>query len=151
MENLKEKCMDLMAQKIDLLNRIVALTRAEKFTGNEDNVEAEVGAFIDLFEKRTAIIARIEKIDDALGLLDPFDETDLFDNQFQDNIVNFREQARAIATEMIALDRANAAAVEKLSMHLKQNMKNIRQTREINHRYLDDFETTGGSFLDKKN
>jgi len=151
MDNLKQKCLDLMGQKLDFLNRIVELTRGVTFTGEEANVEAEIEAFVSLYEKRTAIINRIEKIDDAIGLLDPLDEDDMQDADFQARVVQYREAGRAIATEMLEMDRANARIYEKLSEHIKDDMKAVRQTREINTKYLDDFESAGGSFLDKRN
>jgi len=151
MEDLKQKCLELMAQKLDFLNRIVDLTRAETFTGNEATAEAEVDAFISLYEKRTAILSRIEKIDDALGQLDPLDDADMQDTDFQNQVVRYREAARDIAVEMLAMDRENAKSYEKLNTHMKNSMKNVRQTKELSNKYLDDVGTTGGGYLDKRN
>jgi len=151
MENLKQKCLDLMGQKIDFLNRMVELTRAATFTGEEPNAEREVDAFVALYEKRTAILARIEKIDDALGLLDPLDESDMADIDFQNSVVKLREAGRDIAVEMLAMDKANTAAYEKLSAYLKDTMKTTRQTRDLSTKYLDEYDSPGGSYLDKKN
>ena len=151
MEDTKQKCLELMAQKLDFLNRIVDLTRAETFTGNEATAETEVDAFISLYEKRTAILSRIEKIDDALGQLDALDDTDMQDTNFQNQVVRYREAARDIAVEMLAMDRENAKSYEKLNAHMKNSMKSVRQTKELNSKYLDDVGTTGGSYLDKRN
>jgi hypothetical protein len=52
---------------------------------------------------------------------------------------------------MVAMDRANAPAVEKLSIHMKNALKSVRQNREVSNKYLDDFDPVGGSYLDKKN
>ena len=150
MESLKEKCLELMEQKYTSLKRMVDITKQAEFTGLEANAEKEVEAFVSLYERRTNILESIEKIDDAIGQLDPLEASDMEDEDFQARVVSYRERMKEIAVEMLALDRANTVVHEKLNVYLKDNMRRVRQSKDLSSRYSDEFEMPGGSLLDKK-
>jgi len=151
MENLKERCLELLEQKYAALNRMMEITKQAIFTGDEANAEKEAEAFVVLYDRRSNILTRIEKIDDALGLLDPLDADDMQDVEFQARVVAYREKAKDIARELVNIDKSNMAVYEKLAGHLKQNMRNVRQNIDLNKRYADDYDSFEGSFLDRKN
>jgi hypothetical protein len=52
---------------------------------------------------------------------------------------------------LLECDKANVAAYEKISAHLKTSMKQTRQSKELNTKYMDDFEPINGTIFDKKN
>ena len=151
MENLKDRCLELFEQKHAALQRMLDVTKAVTFTNDEANAEKEAEAFIALYERRSNILTRIEKIDDALGLLDPLEADDMQDAEFQAKVVAFREQAKDIARKLVEIDKSNMTVYEKLTNYLKENMRSARQNMDLNKKYSDDFEGIEGSFLDRKN
>jgi len=151
MENLRDRCLELLEQKHAALQRMLDVTKQVTFTNDEANAEKEAEAFITLYERRSNILSRIEKIDDALGLLDPLEADDMQDAEFQAKVVAFREQAKDIARELVEIDKSNMTVYEKLTNYLKENMRSVRQNMDMNKRYSDDFESIEGSFLDRKN
>ena len=152
MGSLRERYIELLGQKLKALNLMLEVTQNEVFTGNDDLAEREAEAFVTLYGRRTSILSDIEKIDDAIELLEPLDAQDIEEPEFQEQIVGFREKMKAIAKEMLELDKANMAAYEKISTFFKGNMKHVRQTKDLNNRYIDNLDAfTDGHLLDKRN
>ena len=151
MENLKEKYLELMGQKYDILVYMLDITKKEVFTGDADKAENEANAFVALYQKRTNVMSRLEKIEDAMSLLDPLDEEDAEDEDFQRQVNDFKSKMKALAKEMLDLDKSNVGAYEKLSAHLKGSMKQVSQTRDLNSRYIDDYHLDNGRILDQRN
>lgn len=149
--NIKEKCLDLMEQKHQALKQMLDLTEKTVFTGEQANAEKEVEAFVALYDRRSNILARIEKIDDALGLVEPLDAADMEDFDFQERVIALRTQTMETVREMVRLDKQNVLVYEKLSEFLKGSMRHVKQSKDINSRYFDDFEGAEGGFLDKSN
>jgi len=150
MENLRDRYVDLLQKKLDALGSMKEATLAEIFTGDETLVESEAEAFIALYEKRTEILENIEKIDDALELLDPLDQGDLDDTDFQARVVGLREKMVDIAREMVDLDTANMVVYQKISAFVRNNMKQARQGMDLIHGYDDYVDANEGHFMDKK-
>ncbi|MCL2574435.1 MAG: hypothetical protein FWE34_07790 [Defluviitaleaceae bacterium] len=150
MENLKERYIELLQGKLDALIYMRDVTQSQNFTGDTSKIEKEAEAFIALYEKRSNILARVEKIDDALELLDPLDATDLDDTEFQAKVMGFRKSMTDLAREMVDLDKANMVVYEKMRGYLRDNLKQVRQGVDLIQGYDDYLDQNQGHFMDKK-
>ena len=150
MENLKDRYIELLQKKFDALNSMREATLEQIFTGDETLVDQESEAFIALYEKRAEVLERVEKIDDALELLDPLEAEDLTDKDFQARAAELRRKMTELAKEMVDLDKANMAAYEKMSAHVRDDLKQARQGQELLHGYDDYLDANEGHFMDKK-
>ncbi|MDR2183091.1 MAG: hypothetical protein LBE55_02850 [Clostridiales bacterium] len=150
MENLKGRYIELLQEKLDALNYMREATLGQVFTGDETLVESEAEAFIALYEKRGNVLSRVEKIDDALELLDPLDAEDLEDTAFQSQVVGLRQKMVELARDMVNLDKANMDVYKKISAYVKNNMKQARQGLDLIQGYDDYLDANEGHFLDKK-
>jgi len=150
MENLKGRYIELLQEKLDALESIRESTRQQVFTGDKSLIEQEAEAFVALYEKRGEALARVEKIDDALELLDPLDAEDLDDTDFQARVVELRHKMVELAREMVALDKANIEIYEKMSAYVRNNMKQARQSLDLLQGYDDYVDANEGHFMDKK-
>ena len=150
MENLKDRYIELLQKKFDALNSMREATLEQIFTGDESLVEQEAEAFVALYEKRAEILERVEKIDDALELLDPLEAEDLIDTDFQTQAAELRQKMVELAKEMVGLDKANMAAYEKMSAYVRDNMKQARQGQDLIQGYDDYLDANEGHFMDKK-
>jgi ABC-type Zn uptake system ZnuABC Zn-binding protein ZnuA len=150
MENLKEKYLELMGKKLEAMDYMLTVTKDNVFTGEQEAAEKEAEAFIALYEKRSNVMSRIEKIEDALELLDPLDSHDMEDKEFQAEVVNFREKMKAVAKEIVEMDKANTTAYEKISTYFKDTMKQARQSIDLISGYDDYYDKNEGHFVDKK-
>lgn len=150
MENLKDKYTELLRKKLDALNHMREITVDQVFTGDETLLEKEAEAFIALYEKRSDILSRIEKIDDALELLDPLDTEDLDDAYFQAQVMEFRQKMTELAKEMVGLDKANIEVYKKMSAFVRDNMKHTRQSIDLIQGYENYLDSNEGYYMDKK-
>lgn len=150
MENLKGRYIELLQEKLDALNYMREATLGQVFTGDETLVESEAEAFIALYEKRGNVLSHVEKIDDALELLDPLDAEDLEDTAFQSQVVGLRQKMVELARDMVNLDKANMDVYKKISAYVKNNMKQARQGLDLIQGYDDYLDANEGHFLDKK-
>jgi len=124
MKILKEKYLELMQEKLNAMNEMLATTESQIFTGTESLVEAEAKAFADYYKLRVGYFAQIKKIEEAMESLDPLDEKDIADAAFTAKVVGFREKMISVAREMALLDEANVAAYNKISAHLRKDENN---------------------------
>jgi len=150
MENLKGRYIELLQEKLDALESIRESTRQQVFTGDKSLIEQEAEAFVALYEKRGEALARVEKIDDVLELLDPLEAEDLDDTDFQARVVELRHKMVELAREMVALDKANIEIYEKMSAYVRNNMKQARQSLDLLQGYDDYVDANEGHFMDKK-
>ena len=150
MENLKERYIQLLQEKLDALYHMRDVTINQVFTGDEAHVEAEAEGFINLYEKRGEVLERVNKIDAALELLDPPDAEDPEDTAFQEQVLDLRQKMTALAKEMVEMDKANIAMHEKISLALKGSMKQARQSMDLLHGYDDYIDAGEGHYVDKK-
>ena len=146
------KYLELMEQKTAVLERILDITRKVVLTGEKDVAEKEGEEFSNLYERREPILKRIAKIDadlkiEAMGL-PPLDEP-----EYKDRLTAIIDKQKDVATQLLALDEANVKIYEKLKAHMQGNMKNVRQTIDVNEKYLDlePYESAQGYYFDKKN
>jgi len=150
MENLKDRYIKLLQDKLDALRHMRNVTVAQVFTGDESLVEKEAEAFIALYEERSRALERVEKINDALELLDPLDADDLSDMAFQSKVMEFRQNMVELAREMAMLDKANIIASQKITTYMKGSLKQTRQSLDLIQGYDDYIDANEGHFMDKK-
>jgi len=144
---------ELMEQKSAVIARVLEVTRAVSFTGAEDAVEKEADAFSSLYEQREIILRRIPKIEAEMEK----ESIAISANKLVSDVHQIRLNAiivkqKEMASELIALDEANFKVYEKLKSHLAGDLKTVRQSRDVNERYNEDFyDDTRGYYFDKKN
>jgi hypothetical protein len=139
-----------MEEKTAVLERILAITKEAVFTGKQTEAEKEADSFVTLYERRTNILKRIEKIDAALKTeamgLPPMDKP-----EYMAKLTTIKDAQKAIAAQLLALDEANVKTYEQIKAHIQNGLKTVRQTIDVNEKYLDMFEPDQGSYFDKKN
>ena len=150
MENLKSRYVELLQEKLDALDSMRQATKAQVFTGDETLLETESEAFVTLYEKRTEVLDRVEKIDAALELLDPLDAGDLEDAAFQAQVIEIRQKMVELAKEMVDMDKANMQIYQKMSDYVQNNLKQARQGADLINGYDDYLDANQGHFVDKK-
>lgn len=91
---LKEKYLELMQKKVDAMERMASITRERTFTGEYKNVEQEVESFTSLYQRRTNILNVVEKVDDELSMLEPLEDTDVEDTDFQAKFLGFNTKMK---------------------------------------------------------
>jgi ABC-type Zn uptake system ZnuABC Zn-binding protein ZnuA len=148
MENFQSKYLDLLRQKLAAMHKMMEATKAANFTGKEADTEKDAQTFVALYEKRANILTRIEQLDDAMALL----ESDAMeDENFNTAVTEIKTEIRELAGEFITLDKENMSVYQKLSSRLKEDIKKARQSRNINNRYVEDFDAAQGHYFDARN
>ena len=148
MSGVTQEYLELMQQKTAILERVLELTRGEVFTGEVEVAEKEAEAFANLYERRDNILKRMVKI---IARLEEIDLPKDAPKCFTERVDGILDEQRAMASELLAMDKANIALYEKLKAHLQGNMKNVRQTIELNERYMDESESPESVLFDRTN
>jgi hypothetical protein len=137
-----------MEQKATVLERILTLTREHVFTGNPDLFDKEAEAFVDLYQRRDDLLKRAIKANATLESIGPPTSGCKY---LEKSLEEIRAKHIAIATELMALDVENAKVYETLKARIQGDMRDVRQTMDLNERYLDSHEPAQGFYFDKKN
>jgi len=140
--------MELMEQKTDILQKILDITRPILLTGDPDNIDYEAQAFVNLYQRRENILVGVEKIDAQIAALNLPEQLGA---EYVIQLAVINDKQKKIATELIELDKANMAIYEKLKEQVKGDLKNVRQTKDVNEAYMDAFDSPQGYLFDKKN
>ena len=134
----------LLKQKLDALTKILEATRLMELTEgevSEDDLEREVELFASLYEQRAEVIAKIQKMDEALARYKG-------ESPASEKITGkIRDTAKAI----FELDKKHIAASERLKASLSGNLKKIRDGRDVSNAYYDDGISTSGHYFDRTN
>ena len=146
-----------MEQKSAVIARVLELTRAQIFTGTPESAEAESDAFSELYERREIVLQSMTKLESQLQeeaqaqAITPGQP--LIDANLNEQLKQIVANQKEMATTLIALDEANFKAYEKIKSHLVGDLKNVRQTKDVNERYSDNFyfNEEQGHYFDKKN
>jgi len=144
---------ELMEQKSVVIARVLEATRAVSFTGDKEAAEKEADAFSSLYEKREIILRSIPKIEAELEKeSNAMSANKLVSEVHQIRLKNIIAKQKEMAAELIALDEANFKVYEKLKAQLAGDLKTVRQSKDVNDRYNEDFyDDTRGYYFDKKN
>ena len=140
--------LELLNKKTAFLERILELTKNTKLTGNLDDMEREIADFSHLYERRSIIMNGIHDADEKIAALDIQEKPGA---EYLITLAAINSKQKKIAAELIELDKANMLVYKKLSEHIKGDLKNVRQTMDVNEAYMDDFESLQGYYFDKKN
>lgn len=146
-----------MEQKSAVIARVLELTRAQIFTGTPEAAETESDAFSELYERREIVLQSIPKIEAQLK--DEANEQSIKPGEplgnalLNDRLMQIVANQKEMAKTLIALDEANFKAYEKIKIHLTGDLKNVRQSKDANERYSDDYyyNEEQGYYFDKKN
>ena len=140
--------LELMEKKTVALEKILGITKATVFSGEVGSAEADAEAFAILYERRENILKRVEKADAAMKELDLLEDVS---DDFPKRFAVMKAKQRDIAEQLLALDKANMKAYDIIKAHLQGGLKTVRQTRDVNEKYLDGYDDTEGYYFDKKN
>jgi predicted transcriptional regulator len=137
-----------MEEKTAIFQKVLDVTRPIVLTGDFERVEYEAQAFSNLYQRRENILSAIEKIDTQMNT---FGEPERFDAEYAIQLAVINDKQRKIAAELIEIKKKNMAMYEKIKEHIKGDLKNVRQTMDVNEAYMSDFDTAGGRYFDQKN
>jgi hypothetical protein len=145
-----------MEQKSAVVARVLELTRAQVFTGDADAVERESEAFSELYERREVVLksmpeihAKMKAESEAMGLPSG---GELVSHKYKERLEKIIAHQKEMAAALIKLDEANIKAYEKMKSHLVGDLKNVRQSKDANEKYMDAFYDESQSYyFDKKN
>ena len=142
------KHLELLNQKTAIFQKVLDITQPIVLTGNPEKIEYEVQAFTNLYQRRENILADVEKID---AQIDALDIPEHLGAEYVISLAVVNDKQKKIVSELIKLDKVNIAVYEKLKEHIKGDLKNVRQTMDVNEAYFESFESPQGHFFDKKN
>jgi hypothetical protein len=136
----------LLNDKTQSLEHILKISQDVLLTGTANAAEKEAEAFVSLYHRRENILKHIMDIDNALKNLPPLTEGAI-------EAAKAINRHREIAGQLLELDEANMKSYELIKSHLAENIKGVRQTRDVNEKYLDEYDGFGETsyLFDKKN
>ena len=150
MDGRKQEYLNILNQKLDSLLNMLKATQILQITGegDDDNLVNEAELYSSLYEQRAEVIKKIEKMDEKLVQYD-----DIKDNA---DLVKARspiiDKIKAAAKEMAELDKKHLESSKKLTKFLRDELKKIRDGRDINNAYnFEAYEALSGSYFDKTN
>ena len=137
---------DLLESKTSTLEKVLLMTQETIFTGEESKALQEADAYSTLYERRDNLLARIKKADVALAALGQPPA------EIKGRIAEIIDRHKSLAGQIVELDKVNNKVYEKIRDFLQKDLKAVRQNRNINEKYGDDFDDMYYSaYFDKKN
>lgn len=129
--------MGLLAEKKDLLERVLYMTAEFDFTGGEDDAERYV-AFI---AEREKLFEEIKRVDERLNGREAEEgqETRKLENEI-----------KSVIDLIVGQNKKLDGKVTEVTDKLKSGLKEINDTRNINMRYNYDTITSSGMLFDEK-
>jgi NADH dehydrogenase/NADH:ubiquinone oxidoreductase subunit G len=129
-----ERRVELLAEKLSLLDDVYELTKAEDFGGVMDEEKAE--RYMALYETREPLMECVAAIDGELAELG---------GALADEAI--REKAKAIY-ELDGVYRKSASAFAE---SIKTDIRSLKKGRAANDAYMTEIYSDGGTVLDKRN
>ena len=135
MSDIAEKAtLELLTQKRDFITNILTSTQVIGFTGIEEDAQT----YIELMEKRQAIFQNIADIDKALQEKEHADRISSADGELLERINQLIETIQRQAKQVIALDNKNKDLVDKARSLLSDQIKGVRQGKNLKNMYQTD-------------
>ena len=130
----------LLRQKLGLLQEMLAMTQAERFTGTHALLEEEAARYGSLYERRIRLMNQVKEIDQKLAA-----QTEAVPDQALERAI------KQTIESLLACDREYAQIAQKLLAHMRSSMKDLRQGKEVSTRYQTDYALGEGLHFDKRN
>jgi len=145
--------LELLKQKLDALERMLNVSKKSNFTCKKEVSDQEADAFVDLMQKRDNILAKIEKIDYNIANVVAMLQCMTFEQStYELEKEQLDSLIKVVAGKIIDIDKINNNAAAQIFEYLKENVKQVRQTKVLTSKYNPDDDYRGlGYYLDKKN
>jgi|GEM_PF-2380460 len=133
----------LMQQKLDLLAKVLLITQAEHFTGENAQLEDETTRYAVLYEKRSHLMDQVKEINRRLAVEQSA--------QLDDEGERIARETRKTIQEILKWDGAHASVAQKLAAHIKTGMKELRLGTAASTRYQTEYAMSESLHFDQKN
>ena len=127
---------ELLRKKKELLTRVLAMTEAAVFTGDEDDAQV----YIDLTDARGELFSQIKILDDKISDTASCTEAEALS-----------DDVKAIARRIYALDEKNAAAAARIMDGFKKSLRDIKDGKNVSQKYTGFLPVSDGMYFDQKN
>ncbi len=118
----------LWNQKESCLLSVLEMTKEIKFSAVEEDVER----IYNFFQKRQKFFNQIEKLDESIKRIDI---SELKNNVLYRDVENIKENIKKIVCNIIELDEKNRVIMNKLMVHIKKNMRDLKVSEQIKQGY----------------
>jgi len=132
----------LLERKRDIIKEIYELTRSARLGDTVDGVDAYV-AFID---QREILINELKTAESELTGLSATKPADARDMDAKRLIAETDEFIKQIAV----LEKQNKPKIGHMMNSIKQNLKEINDSKAVTNRYLNTDAGSGGQYFDEK-
>jgi len=141
----QQQFVELLKQKLAALHGMVEITSKLELTGegDGDKIADEAERFSLVYEQRAVIVAKIQKLDFVIDSL----KEDFKDSKDVEEVM---QKIREAAKTLVEMDRKNIEASAKLTVFLRDNLKKMKDGKDLNHRYSELGDMTSGHRFDSK-
>jgi uncharacterized membrane protein YgaE (UPF0421/DUF939 family) len=145
MENRKQDYLDLLNRQLEALNKMLTITKTLEMgtAQSPEQIEEEAERFCAVYEQRADVILRIQLI------LETLKEYEDLKGCAEGEEVTVKIKAAAKA--LVEMDKKNIQSSAALTVFLRDNLKKIKESQGINHRYNELGNMTSGHHFDSKN
>ncbi|MCL2400180.1 MAG: hypothetical protein FWC91_10640 [Defluviitaleaceae bacterium] len=147
MDDRKQQYLELLNKRLGYLQQMLQLTQKNTFDNpntDEETMLKEAEEFSNLYEGRGRIVTRIEKIDAELVQYKDLEG----DEALAKEVNSIKENVNTIAAAIIELDKKNMALSAKFTGFMRDNLKKIRDGREVSSIY--NVESSSGNYFDSQ-
>jgi hypothetical protein len=144
MDNRKQEYLALLNKQLEALNRMVTITKGLNIGNAQqaEEFEEEAERFCAVYEQRADVIARIQKILEALTAYE-----DLKGCAEGEQV---SAQIKAAAKALVDMDRKNIETSATLTVFLRDNLKKMKDGKDLSHGYNELGDMTSGHHFDSK-
>lgn len=150
MEITESGYLDLLKQKLDILNDMLVLTESMNFFDKDVSIDEHTGNYYALYEKRAPMLEQAARLDDRLSS----EEYKLFAESGSERFVKEYEsltlKIKEVVRGILELDEKNKTAAEGFMSFVKNNIRDIKIGRNVNTLYQTEIVADSGIYFDKK-
>ncbi len=141
----KKELLKLLKQKKDCLQTILKMTKERKFNVVEEDVER----FYNFFQKREVFFEKCRNIDNKISGYDISDDDKK--SFFYKDVEKTESEIKEIIRQIIAIDEKNKVIMEELMRLIKDNIRNLKVSKQVSKGYNDFFYNESYGRFDSSN
>ncbi|MBO5100273.1 MAG: hypothetical protein J6B63_03085 [Treponema sp.] len=137
--------LQLLNQKKNCLEKILEMTKERKFSVVEEDVER----FYNFFQKREKLFEKCSNIQNKISFYNIDDEDK--NSFFYTEVQKTKEETREVIAQIIDIDQKNRLIMNKLLQLVKNNLKNLKVSKQVRQGYGEFFPAETYGTFDSKN
>ena len=138
-----EETLKLYDEKISIMREMLRVTSNTKIEGIMDNADEEAEDYVALMEKRKGFLEKILVIDEKIENSGYYFDIEIVREK--------QETVNLIARELLNIDQKHAQIAPELMTHIKKNIKEINNGKNLNQLYQSsEFISDGSPLFDQR-